>query len=694
MDTQQTPKKKRNLKKYLILLLILAAAILLGYFLLRPNPPKEFPNLGEFTGSVTVSHGNAIVDAKLGEHSAAKLIDTLLQYNFRKTLDQMPQDAQADVSLVFGDTGKIKMASYNGSTIALVSTTQGEAVYTLKDSLYTDTIAIMYEAFPGGIQALDVDPWWQKYLGIAVYTLMKDDFNSPKEISVKNIIRYTYYQMVADGSAQELETTNGQNTTVNIPYDLMLARARQYFTEGASATLKQSSYYDPVSNSFILPALPAVYYNNFPYGDYTDYTQNNYYSLRSLTREPDGQVTAVFEDYNRSGFQEQGTLNKIHYLTMTPATDGAYRFLSKRSELANPTNVSVEGYFMGHATLAGFTPDDAYDNNLNEGIALGGNLLLYSVRYGKEEARLNLYLIDPSFGELITQQTITGSLQTTFWDLRAQGDGVCIRTNLGVIYLDSTLTETQRIELPLEEIPSFDPYGYDISSDQNWMVYTDTQGVHLRDLTGGVEDQLLASHPSPAETSSQGSSDLTDAELLRRPTFVQGGNQVLASHATTQAVLGYSLITLGEEPTIERLNLPASTGAEEQIRDDKIVLILYPEPDSEGQSAIYTVLYFNESQPKVFGLTYDAYSSKGVISGDMLYCFQPETPLESNPNDHYYRLWQVDLKNATQQKLSILVQNASPHILAVSPNQQVLFSYRSPSGSGFGITTPIGNTAQ
>lgn len=68
-------------------------------------------------------------------------------------------------------------------------------------------------------------------------------------------------------------------------------------------------------------------------------------------------LTAEVYDYNEVGFTEGGVHTRTHYFTMVCGSDGRYRFVSKRSQIIDPAQVSVEGYFLSIGQIGEITPE-------------------------------------------------------------------------------------------------------------------------------------------------------------------------------------------------------------------------------------------------------------------------------------------------------------------------------------------------
>lgn len=680
-EKQLAPPAKKQFHFGPIFLLLAIAAVV--FWMRRPVMPKEFPGLKDYSSTLVASHQEAVVDAQLTGSTARYILDLLAKNRFKRLGDWSDGPLAGDLTLRLGDS-TLLLGRDDKKTYALVTSGGATGYYQLQKNVYTQITGLIYESFPGGVQTLDPQPWWQQYLAFAVEELLENDFNSPKEIPVTVVVDYTFAQMVADGSAEQFSSQENGQRVNNIPYSLFLQRARRYFTEGAGTSLKQSNYYNAATACFTFPAQHADWYGNYPYTDYTDPQQNYGYKLSSVTRDQNGNIHATFEDYNQLGFQEQGTLTQYHHLTLGRTSEGDYRFLSMHSELSNPSAVSAEGYFTGFGTLAGFTADQVYTKSLSDGMDFNGNFLLHSVQYSKDNAIMTLYLVDSDYGSKIEEKEISSpDGKTIFREILVVDNSLVVKTNREILLLDENLEVVERSSLPTDG--SFDTSGYDICRDLNQLAYIDGTGVQIQNLSTHATRTLLE-HPA-TQAASSSSSEGAEPLYYRRPMFVQGGKGLLVSLVSPSAVKGYYLLDLTtEHPSYRRLALDPISDGYEQIDDDKIILTKYPDTKQGGSRVTeHSLQYFDEYIVRQFALDYDPDAPARYVQGDYIYCFQPESDPEL-PEDRFYRLRQINLRTITQNELPVLIQNATPDLLAVTYKGQVLFSYRSPVGSGFGIT--------
>lgn len=674
----------------------LLIAALVFYFIFRPIPPAEIPELKGYNQTLTVNLNPSILNGVLPTEQANSIVKILNSNRFR-SLSESSTLPEADLTLFFADNKQISFSKDKNYTYAFVQSGETHSAYRLSGQVYTNLTTIIYEAFPGGVQPLETEKWWNTYLAAATPALLEADFNSPKEIPFEVIVNYTYTQMVADSSAKEFQNAaKGEDV---IPYDQMLRRARVYFADGVTATIKQSAYYDATKNAFVFKSYPAEYYGNFPYSDWNTYSEaTGNFRLKSVIRKNTGEIEATFEDYNALGFRDEGTLTKIHYVVLLPTSDNSYRFLSKRSELANPEEISVEGYFTGYSEFGGFTPDNFADLDFSYGQMVGENLLLQTVKYTKDSAVLNLYLISYDYGKLLSTHTITGPATTSFWDVKTNENTVLVKTNTHIYMLDENLDEISQTLLPLSLAPEMDAFGYDVTFDMEKLVYSDDVGIHLYNFRNR-EQTMLVPHPHGNAEEILGETSLASGailqpdviiELLRNPTFIMDETRVLVSHVNHETITSYSTINnLGANAYLVSLGITPEPGSVEYIDNDKLIISHYPENTAEAQTASqinHIIMYFGGGNYRKFSTKYDPNGGYTAISGDYLYYFEMYTDPQNSEEDHFYRLMRLNLLTLNSESMNIIIQNAAPDILACSAASQILFSYRSAAGSGFGIT--------
>lgn len=66
---------KNRIKLGMGLLLVIAVGLAVYFGFFAAKAPAEIPDLAEHTGTVTVTHGNALLDARMDETDSAKLIE-------------------------------------------------------------------------------------------------------------------------------------------------------------------------------------------------------------------------------------------------------------------------------------------------------------------------------------------------------------------------------------------------------------------------------------------------------------------------------------------------------------------------------------------------------------------------------------------------------------------------------------------
>lgn len=678
MTNDHLPAKRRTFQGFIPLLLI--AAIAFGiYTFLRPIPPAEFPQLAQFSGSLTVSHSNAIWGAQLNEHTAKHIVETLGQCRF-KPFDSQPLTFEGDISMRFTPELLMELTQVDGETYARLTTPQSTGVYSLNKPVYEEIRESIYASFPNGVQVLELQPWWEEYFALACSTVLEKDFHNPKEISASAVVRYTFYQMVADGTAKEFEVTTKDGKTLNvIPYPLFLARAREYFADGAGPSIKQTYYFDAATDSFNFPAMEDSYYGSYPYGAYDDYANNGYYALQSLTRDLTGNITAVIADYNAVDFGDPGTLTQLHYLTMVSSSTGQYRFVSCRTQLANPMNVSLEGYFNRVSEVGSYSAEMAFENGLGQLGLMGDDLLLGTTRYSRGSAYLELLAFSPTENTVVAQRTIEAESPTVFLAVRALSDGVVVKTDHNVLLLDKGLNTVDTLELP-SVITDLQPVSYGVSNDLSTLYYVDEEGLcqYQNDSRS-----LLLPHPQ-ADIHAEGPID-----MLRNPVCILDGKALLLTHTGKGDRLRYSILRLDvEQPSLYRMELEAPYSVMAEVQNEYMHLQSFDSsgPDERPTKTHHTVYSFRNFDYVFFNLPYDAVVPDSLIAGDSLYYFkqtQRDTP------DVIFTLWRMDLDTLESSPLSVQISNAVPSLLGADAKGHVLFSYRSPMGSGFGITNPV-----
>ena len=86
---------KNRIKLGMGLLLVIAVGLAVYFGFFAAKAPAEIPDLAEHTGIVTVTHGNALLDARMDETDSAKLIELLAHPPMRRPRSRITAAASA-----------------------------------------------------------------------------------------------------------------------------------------------------------------------------------------------------------------------------------------------------------------------------------------------------------------------------------------------------------------------------------------------------------------------------------------------------------------------------------------------------------------------------------------------------------------------------------------------------------------------
>ena len=535
---------------------------------------------------------------------------------------------------------------------------------------------------------------------------MDSDFNSAQEIAPEAVAKYTLYQMAADGSAEQYRQTGGGRSWYQIPYAQFLTRAQTYFADGANISLKETRYYRDEDKSMLF-AVPdaALLLGNPPAADQPE--ENGGYKLVSVHRDLMGVLTAEIEDYNEVGFTEGGIHTQTHYFTLVCGSDGRYRFVSKRSQVIDPAQVSVEGYFLNIGQIGEITPEVEAELGLTQAGILDGNMLLGETRQGASGYQMLLYGVNPRTGGVMCTAKVPEEASETVLEraeVTADGTGVLVYEEDRVVRLDGRLRQTGETVLP-EELAGTE---YDCTDDLTAYCWVDDTGLWLRQ--GDGEAVLLAAHPEQPEG---------EAEIrLARPQFILEGKAVLTAEVQDGQTLYYTRYDLDgldealekrekeeeknrdrEESSSEteepkgllegrRVGIYPGTVLAESCTSDYLV-VLYPNRETAGLSGYMagTVHYFKDDATFSFILPDNEAAGPSLILDDRIYYFEQVSAPEAE--DIVFELKVLELGSGMNRiSTGLKVSNAQPKILGADGEGRVLFSFVSPSGSGMGITNP------
>ena len=195
---------KNRIKLGMGLLLALAVGLMVYFGFFAAKAPAEIPDLADYTGSITVTHGNALLSASMDEQDSARLIEILAHARFSSSKEAQIQNYDAGIRLAFDDGREIDLLRDEDQVYARARGADGgQGYYTVSDEVYEQVRVYVYNVFPDGVTFEDLTPWWDEYFYIASLTLMGSDFNSAQDIPPESVANYAFCQMVADGSAEQ-----------------------------------------------------------------------------------------------------------------------------------------------------------------------------------------------------------------------------------------------------------------------------------------------------------------------------------------------------------------------------------------------------------------------------------------------------------------------------------------------------------
>ena len=178
-------RKNRIPGPVLGLLLVIAAGLGLYFALLAPKAPAELPELGAFSGAVTVDHGSALIGARLPEDALDPVLEVLARVRFVPDEEAAGLDYSNALTLTLEGSGTIALLDGEGEDAHAAVTAGGTTgYYRLSDSQYSAVREAVYAAFPEGVlyTGEELAAWWQDYFYPAVQTLMEEDFTTAQDI--------------------------------------------------------------------------------------------------------------------------------------------------------------------------------------------------------------------------------------------------------------------------------------------------------------------------------------------------------------------------------------------------------------------------------------------------------------------------------------------------------------------------------
>lgn len=531
---------------------------------------------------------------------------------------------------------------------------------------------------------------WEEYFYHTITNVGNTrEFNSAAEIDPMNIAQFAWHKYDTEYGRASLKQEEGRLSRI-FPLETVLVYAKRYFDLSSldvSRIDKRSGQYDRERQVFMFNL--GKENQTIPY-----YNSGRDWSLKltKVTRNGDGTLTAVLTHYD---YQHKDRAEYIRTYTLKEREDGSLYFVSGKWEYINNNLVSLTGDYQRFDKITGLDVDSQNMGMLQELRMLGefkGKVLFTQTPYN-EGAKGALLLVNPDKMEVEKKLTLPEKIYVS--DVRLLNDKVYVYLKDRFLVIEPDLSDTNEIPLPpalagkiaREEkidangIPDIFFGGYDVSADQQQIVYSDETGLKLLNLADGHEKLLAESVPVK--------SDLMKASYHRSPRFVADEQKVITTMTAYEGTMGYTLSDLrtGEVKKYDISSEASSTGA---IRYDNGIL----EVNSYQRDGAVKTLYldFRTGELKELALAepgdtgYIRFMETAYMGRNYAAFITTRHDNMDNDNNMTY-LNRINLKTFRVEEQLVSVKAAQTNLLGVLTDGRILFWYSlNPCESGICIT--------
>ncbi len=531
---------------------------------------------------------------------------------------------------------------------------------------------------------------WEEYFYHTITNVGNTrEFNSAVEIDPIHIAQFAWHKYDTEYGRTSLKQEEGRFSRI-FPLETVLDYAKRYFdltSLDVSRIDKRSGQYDQKRQVFLFNLGEED--ETIPY-----YNSGRDWSLKltKVTRNGDGTLTAVLTHYD---YQHKDRAEYTRTYTLKERDDGSLYFVSGKWEYINNNLVSLTGDYRRFEKITGLDADLQNMEMLQELRMLGefGGKVLFTQTPYSEGAKGALLLVDPDKMEVEKKLTLPEKISVS--DVRLLNDKLYVYLKDCFLVIEPDLSAIREIPLPpaladriaREEkinangIPDIFFGGYDVSYDQQQIVYSDETGLKLLNLADGSGKLLAESVPVK--------SDLMKASYHRSPRFVADEQKVITTMTAYEGTMGYTLCDLhtGEVKKYGISSESSSTGA---IRYDNGIL----EVNSYQRDGAVKTLYLDFKTGELTELTiaepgdtgYIRFMETAYMGRNYAAFITTRHDNVDNDNNMSY-LNRINLETFQVEEQLVSVKAAQVCLLGVLADGRVLFWYSlNPCENGICIT--------
>lgn len=531
---------------------------------------------------------------------------------------------------------------------------------------------------------------WEEYFYHTIANVGNTrEFNSAAEIDPLQIAKFAWHKYDTEHGRASLEQEEGRLSRV-FPLEIVLDYAERYFDLSSldvSRIDKNSGQYDQKRQVFLFNL--GKENETIPY-----YNSGRDWSLKltKVTRNGDGTLTAVLTHYD---YQHKDRAEYTRTYTIKEREDGSLYFVSGNWEYINNNLVSLTGDYQRFNKITGLDIDSQNMWMLQDLRMLGefeGKVLFTQTPYN-DGAKGALLLVDPDKMEVEKKLTLPEKIYVS--DVRLLNDKVYVYLKDRFLAIEPDLSYTREIPLPpsvagriaREEkinergIPDIFFGGYDVSADQQQIVYSDETGLKLLNLSDGHEKLLAQSVPVK--------SDLMKASYHRSPRFVADEQKVITTMTAYEGTMGYTLCDL-QTGEVKKYDISSESSSTGTIRYDNGIL----EVNSYQRDGAVKTLYLDFRTGELTEVAvadpgdtgYIRFTESAYVGRNYAAFITTRHDNMDNDKNMAY-LNRVHLETFQVEEQLVSVKAAQTYLLGVLSDGRILFWYSlNPSESGICIT--------
>ncbi len=519
---------------------------------------------------------------------------------------------------------------------------------------------------------------WEEYFYPTITNVGNTrEFNSADEIDPLYIAKFAWHKYDKEFGRASLEQEEGSFSRI-FPLDIVLDYAEEYFNLSSldvSRIDKRSGQYDP--NRQVLLFNLGEENEIIPH-----YDSGRSWSLKltNVTRNEDCTLTAVLTKFD---YRHKDRAEYTRTYNLKEREDGSLYFVSGRWDYINNELVSLTGDYQRFDNIVGLDADSHNIGMLKNLRMLGefeGKVLLTQTSYN-DGVKGALLSVDPDKMEVEKKLTLPERILDS--DVRLLKDEVYVYLKDRFLVITPDLSNVLEVSLPssladiiareekfdAEGFPDIFFGGYDVSANQQQIVYSDETGLKLLNLADDSEKLLAESVPVKSE--------LMKASYHWSPRFVADEQKVITTMTGYEGTMGYTLCDLQTEE-VKKYDISSESSNTGIIRYDNGIL----EVNSYQRDGAVKTLYLDFKTGEVTELTLADPGDTGYIRfmesaymGQNYAAFIITRHDNADNDNNMAYLNRVNLETFQVEEQLVSVKAAQTYLLGVLADGRIIFWY-------------------